>query len=217
MPKLRAIRLAATILALAATSLCTTVVSAAVVSAPAVAAAAVSVAPKSTAADVTRSADLATSSVSMSVSELVFAKVRGTITITSASIVTPAATNVPRQVDVTLDATSTSTGDPQRNADLRSGKFFDAEHYPTITFNSGQIVGTNPAKFQVHGNLTIRGISRPITFDTHVAGTRTDANGKLHVRYVAVGSFRRSSYGITYARGIVGDNVTLNVVIDAVG
>jgi polyisoprenoid-binding protein YceI len=216
MPQFHAIRLAATILALAATSLCTTVVSAAVVSAPAVAAG-VSVAPKSAAADVTRSADLASSSVSMSVSELVFAKVRGTIAITSASIVTPAATNVPRQVDVTLDATSTSTGDPKRNADLRSGKFFDAEHYPTITFNSGQIVGTNPAKFQIHGNLTIRGISRPITFDTHVAGTRTDANGKLHVRYVAVGSFRRSSYGITYARGIVGDNVTLNVVIDAVG
>jgi polyisoprenoid-binding protein YceI len=165
--------------------------------------------------EITRSADLANSSVSLTVSQL-FSPVHGTIAITSASIVTPASTDVPRKVEVTLASASTTSGDPQRDAELRSGKFFDAARYPTITFASGRIVGTNPAKFTIAGNLTIKGISRPITFDTHVAGTTTDADGKQHVRYVAVGSFRRSAYGITYARGIVGDNVTLNVVIDAV-
>jgi polyisoprenoid-binding protein YceI len=167
-------------------------------------------------AQITRSADLANSRVSLTVSRLLFSRVHGTIAITSASIVTPAATEVPRKVEVTLDAASTTSGDPQRDADLRSGKFFDAAHYPTITFTSAQIVGTDPAKFTIAGSLTIKGISRPIAFDTRVAGTSTDSGGKQHVRYAAVGSFRRSAYGITYARGIVGDNVVLNVVIDAV-
>ncbi len=170
----------------------------------------------STPAQITRSADLANSRVSLTVSRLFFSRVRGTIAITSASIVTPAATEVPRKVEVTLDAASTTSGDPQRDADLRSGKFFDAARYPTITFTSGQIFGTNPAKFTIVGTLTIKGITRPIAFDTHVAGTNIDSSGKQHVRYAAVGSFRRSAYGISYARGFVGDNITLNVVIDAV-
>jgi polyisoprenoid-binding protein YceI len=170
----------------------------------------------STPAQITRSADLANSRVSLTVSRLFFSRVHGTIAITSASIVTPAATEIPREVHVTLDAASTTSGDPQRDAELRSGKFFDAARYPRITFTSGQIFGTNPAKFTIAGSLTIKGISRPITFDTHVAGTSTDSSGKQHVRYAAVGSFRRSAYGITYAHGFVGDDVTLNVVIDAV-
>ncbi|MBV8371559.1 MAG: YceI family protein [Candidatus Eremiobacteraeota bacterium] len=166
--------------------------------------------------EITRSADLASSSVSLTVSQLFFSRVHGTIAITSASIVTPAATEVPRKVDVALDAASTTSGDPQRDADLRSGKFFDAARYPTVTFTSDRIVGTDPARFTIAGNLTIKGISRPISFETRVTGTSTGSDGKQHVRYVAVGSFRRSAYGITYARGIVGDNVTLHVVIDAV-
>ena len=167
-------------------------------------------------AEIKRSVDLANSSVSLTVSQLFFSRVHGTIAITSASIVTPATTEIPRKVEVTLDASSTTSGNPQRDADLRGGKFFDAARYPTIIFTSAQVVGTNPAKFTIAGSLTIHGISRPISFETHVAGTSTDVNGKQHIRYVAVGSFRRSAYGITYARGIVGDNVSLNVVIDAV-
>ena len=170
----------------------------------------------STPAQITRSADLANSRVSLTVSQLFFSRVHGTIAITSASIVTPAATEIPREVEVTLDAASTTSGDPQRDADLRSGKFFDAARYPTITFTSARVLGTNPAKFTILGNLTIKGISRPIAFDTHVAGTSTDSSGKQHVRYAAVGGFHRSAYGITFARGIVGDDVTLNVLIDAV-
>ena len=65
--------------------------------------------------------------------------------------------------------------------------------------------------------LTMHGVTGSITSTTRTRpGVRGDASGKRRVHYDAVGSFRRSDYGMTYARGVVGNVVKLNVTVEAV-
>ena len=166
-------------------------------------------------ADTVWSADTSRSAVSLSVSHLLVSKISGAIPIASATVVTDEGALAPHLVDVILDSASLTTHDAKRDADLRSERFFDAAHHPTILFESRRVTETGPLTFTVEGTLTMRGVSRPISFDTRIGALRVDGD-KRRVRYEATGRFRRSEYGMTYARGIVGDVVTLDVVIEAV-
>jgi polyisoprenoid-binding protein YceI len=167
------------------------------------------------AGDVVWSADRTRSGVTLSVSRLLAPKVTGEIPIATGRIVTADGALAPHLVDVILDSTALTTHDMRRDADLRSGRFFDVTRYPTIAFASARVRETGPLTFTVDGALTIRGISRPIRFDAHIGDLRFEG-AKRYVRYEAVGRFRRSDYGMNDARGIVGDVVALDVVIEAV-
>lgn len=167
-------------------------------------------------ADVVWSVDPAGSSVALSAAELVVAKVAGTIPIASGKIVTPGGTQAPSRVDVVLQAAALTTHDAKRDADLRSDHFFDVARFPQITFASDRVRATGARTFAIDGRLTMRGMTRPITFDARATGVRDDASGKRRVHYDAVGRFRRSDYGMTYARGVVGNVVKLSVTIEAV-
>jgi polyisoprenoid-binding protein YceI len=156
------------------------------------------------------------SSVTLSVSRFLGAKITGTIPIQSARVVTSGGAAAPLSVSATLDAAQLDTHDPQRDAQLRGGEFFDAALYPTISFTSERVTATGPDAFTIDGRLTMRGVTHDLQLDGHFAGLRTDAEGKQHATYEATGSFHRSDYGMTYARPIVSNNVQLNVNIEAV-
>ena len=168
------------------------------------------------AANVVWSVDPAGSTVTLSAKELVVAKVGGTIPVTSGTIVTAGGVTAPSRVDVVLRAGGLTTHDAKRDADLRSDRFFDVARYPQITFVSDRVRTTGPQAFAIDGRLTMHGVTRPITFDAHATGVRSDATGKRRVHYDAVGSFRRGDYGMTYARGVVGNVIKLNVTLEAV-
>jgi polyisoprenoid-binding protein YceI len=156
------------------------------------------------------------SSVSLSVSRLLGAKVTGTIPIESARVVTHGGAAAPLSVNATLDAAQLNTGDSQRDAQLRGGQFFDVALFPTISFSSERVTATGADTFTIDGRLTMRGVTHDLRLEGHLAGLRTDAQGKQHATYEATGSFRRTDYGMTYAPIIVGNNVQLNVDIEAV-
>jgi polyisoprenoid-binding protein YceI len=157
------------------------------------------------------------SSVTLSVSRLLSAKITGTIPIESATVVTTGGSAVaPFSVNATLDASRLNTHDSQRDAQLRGDRFFDVARFPTITFVSDRVTATGPDTFAIDGGLTMRGVTHELRLDGHFAGLRTDANGRQYTRYEATGSFRRTDYGMTYAPIIVGNNVQLNVDIEAV-
>jgi polyisoprenoid-binding protein YceI len=156
------------------------------------------------------------STVALSASELVVAKVAGTIPVASGEILTAGGMKPPTRVDIVLRAAGLTTRDAKRDADLRSDRFFDVARYPRILFASDRVVATGTQTFTIDGQLTLHGVTRPIRFDARTTGVRNDANGKRRVHYDAVGSFRRSDYGMTYARGVVGNVVKLTVAIEAV-
>jgi polyisoprenoid-binding protein YceI len=73
-------------------------------------------------------------------------------------------------VDVQVEATSVDTHNKLRDAHLRSAAFFDVKKHPTITFTSTNIEHVSDQDYQVTGNLTLHGVTRPITFDVHYRG-----------------------------------------------
>jgi len=165
-------------------------------------------------ADVTWSGDGAHSSVSLSVSHMLLSKINGAMPIASATMITADGDTIPRSVDVALNAASLSTGDAQRDVELRSDHFFDCARFPSIAFVSRRVVGATPTTFSIEGELTLHGVTRALTLDGRVAGLTRDGT-RRRVRYEATGRFRRSDYGMSYARGIVGNDVRLDVVIEA--
>ncbi|MDB5072541.1 MAG: hypothetical protein JWM87_3652 [Candidatus Eremiobacteraeota bacterium] len=172
--------------------------------------------PAPAVADVVWSADTARSGVTMSVSQLLVSKIAGTIPFKSATIVTNEDESAPLLVDTMLNASALTTHDPQRDAQLRSDRFFDVARFPTITFASERIVETGPRTFDIEGVLTMRGVTHPLTFNARLAALTHDPNGARRLRYEASARFRRSDYGMVYGRGIVGNDVKLDVVLEAV-
>jgi polyisoprenoid-binding protein YceI len=159
----------------------------------------------------------AQSNVALSVSRLLSAKITGTLPIESATVVTNGdGAAAPLSVNATLDASRLDTRDSQRDAQLRGDQFFDVARFPTITFASERVTATGPDTFAIDGSLTMRGITHGLRLDGRFAGLRTDANGRQYVHYEATGSFRRTDYGMTYAPIVVGNNVQLDVDIEAV-
>ncbi|MFJ7072207.1 YceI family protein [Streptomyces sp. NPDC098781] len=74
------------------------------------------------------------------------------------------------RVEATVDATEVYTGQPQRDAHLRSSDFFDVEHHPTWTFVASHVQQLSTTEFEVGGDLTVRGITRPVLFDVSYLG-----------------------------------------------
>ena len=100
-------------------------------------------------------------------------------------------------VEVTMQAASLDTRSEQRDAHLRSPDFLDVETYPAVTFRSTRISGTKD-EFQLTGDLTIRGVTRPITLDVTFEGEGKDPWGGTRASFSAKGKFDRRDFGLTW-------------------
>ena len=109
-------------------------------------------------------------------------------------------------VALTIDAASIRTNNPDRDAHLRSADFFDVDRYPTITFESKDVTALGDDRYRVAGELTIKGITRPVELDLTYQGTCVDPYGQLRVGFEGSGSVKRSDWGLTW-----------NVVLEAGG
>jgi len=119
-----------------------------------------------------------------------FAELEGTIVADEANI-------GDSTVEVTMQAASLDTRSEQRDAHLRSPDFLDVETYPTVTFRSTRIEGTKD-EFQLTGDLTIRGVTRPITLDVTFEGEGKDPWGGTRASFSAKGKFDRRDFGLTW-------------------
>ena len=115
------------------------------------------------------------SEVTFSVRHMMISKVRGSFGVKSATITAPAN---PLDVSLTasVDVASIDTGDEGRDNHLRSADFFDVATFPTIDFVSTG-VRADGGDFLVDGDLTIRGVTKPVTFEVEFGGFGTDPWG----------------------------------------
>ena len=124
-------------------------------------------------------------------------------------------------VEVTMQAASIDTRSEQRDGHLRSPDFLDVENYPTVTFRSTRVEGTKD-EFQLTGDLTIRGVTRPITLDVTFEGEGKDPWGGTRASFSAKGKFDRRDFGLTWnvaleTGGIlVSNEVKINIEAQAV-
>jgi polyisoprenoid-binding protein YceI len=103
-------------------------------------------------------------------------------------------------LEVVIDVSTVDTKDPNRDAHLLSGEFFDVEHYPTIHFRSTEVrAGVGETEWKVDGNLTIRGITRSVTVDVQFLGAGTDPWGNRRIGFSGVvPEVDREGWGLTW-------------------
>jgi polyisoprenoid-binding protein YceI len=134
--------------------------------------------------------------------------VRGTFTEFAGTIVV-AEDPTQSTVEVQAKAATITTGTPDRDAHLRSPDFLDAEQYPLVTFVSTALE-PNGGRWKLTGDLTIRGISRPVTFDMTFEGAATDPYGNTKVAFTAVGEIERKDWGLTWNVALEGGGVLVS-------
>jgi polyisoprenoid-binding protein YceI len=122
-------------------------------------------------------------------------KVRGSFTKVEGQIVT-AANPLESSATATIDMDSLSTGNEQRDSDVKSENFLDTANHPTMTYRSTGIRSVG-GEIIVDGDLTIKGITHPVSLKVEVNGFGPDPYGGTRAGLSATGEINRTDYGIT--------------------
>jgi polyisoprenoid-binding protein YceI len=125
------------------------------------------------------------------------------------------------KVDLTIQAASIDTRNADRDGHLRSNDFFDMETYPEISFSSTgvEVVGD---EYRVTGDLTIKGVTKPVTVDFEYTGTAIDPYNNTRVGFEGTTTVNRKDWGVSWnapleAGGVlVGEKIVLEFEISAI-
>jgi polyisoprenoid-binding protein YceI len=156
--------------------------------------------------------DPAHSSAQFAVKHLAISTVRGAFTKVNGSIQLDDKDVTKSTVDVTIEVNSVDTRVDARDKDLRSDHFFDAEHFPSITFKSKKVEQVAPGKLRVTGDLTIRGTTKEVALDVDgPTAPVKDPWGNQRIGINASSKITRQDFGITYGPGMIGDEVSITI------
>jgi polyisoprenoid-binding protein YceI len=145
--------------------------------------------------------DPAHSSVNFQVTHMVISKVNGkfndftsTITFDGKDVSTGIA-------KLTVKTASIDTGNEQRDTHLKSPDFFDAEKYPDMSFKSTKVIKGEGQKFQLIGTLTMRGVTKEVTFNCEFTGT-VDVQNTMKAGFSATTRINRQDFNISWSKSI---------------
>ncbi len=121
-------------------------------------------------------------------------------------------------VTATIDITSVDTNQPERDSHLLSPAFFGATAHPQMTFRSTAVRNAGDDRYQLHGDLTINGVTKPIALDVAFNGSETSPlDDRLHVGFSATAEVLRIDYGIDFnmplgaGKWLLGNTVTVHL------
>lgn len=97
------------------------------------------------------------------------------------------------EIDITIQVGSINTNNGDRDGHLKSGDFFDAEQFPTITFKSTKITDS-----EITGDLTIKGTTKPVTLSYAFNGIAKDPWGATRAGFAATGEVNRADFGVSF-------------------
>jgi polyisoprenoid-binding protein YceI len=126
------------------------------------------------------------------------------------------------QLELTIQAASIDTSNADRDAHLRSNDFFDMESHPEIRFVSTSVDTVGPDRYRVTGDLTIKGVTKPVTVDFDYTGTAVDPYGNQRVGFEGQTTVNRKDWGVNWnaaldAGGVlVGEKVVLEFDVSAI-
>lgn len=166
--------------------------------------------------------DPAHSGINFAVRHMVLAKVRGRFGGWSGDLQLDPGDLTRSRVAVEVEAASIDTGVAERDTHLRSPDFFDVERFPSLSFRSTRIEALGESRYQLHGELTIRDVTRNVVFEVEYAGTAVDPWGNERMAFAASTSIRRKDYGLTWnqvleAGGVlIGDKIDIELDVQAI-
>ena len=114
-------------------------------------------------------------------------------------------------LDVSIDATQLKSEDNVTTGRLKGKDFFYVDKYPTVRFEGTQLSMTNSTSGVVHGDLTARGVTRPVALNVVFSEPPALANGKQAIRLTGVTTINRKDFGMTAYSLVVGKKVSITI------
>lgn len=165
--------------------------------------------------------DKAHSEVGFTVKHMMISKAKGTFDNFDAKINADVEDLTNAEIEVTIDVASINTRNSDRDDHLRSADFFDAENYPNITFVAKDIKKSGEGDYEVVGDLTLKGTTKPATLDVTFEGQSKDPmSGNLAAGFSGTTSINRKEFGLTWNASLetggvlVGEDVKIHFELE---
>jgi len=159
--------------------------------------------------------DSAHSAAQFAVRHMMVSTVRGEFGKLSGSAVYDPQNPSAASIEVTIDATTINTREQRRDEHLRSADFFDVAKYPTITFKSKQVKPLGNGKMEVHGDLTMHGVTREVVLDVSgLSPEIKDQRGNARIGASATTRLNRRDFGLNWNRAIETGGVVVADEVD---
>ena len=166
--------------------------------------------------------DPAHSRAAFAVKHMMFTTVRGHFKVLSGHVHIDEQSPASSLVDAQVETASIDTGDANRDNHLRSPDFFDAQQFPTMTFKSTSVEPLGGNEYNVTGDLTMHGVTRPVTLKAEYGGQGKTPFGTLVAGLSAKGKINRKDWGLNWnapleAGGwLVGEDVNIEIDLEVV-
>ena len=166
--------------------------------------------------------DLSHSLVQFSVRHMMLSKAKGEFQKFSGTINLDESNPANTTVDITIDANSINTRDEKRDAHLRSADFFNTEVYPTLHFSSSNVEVTGDSTAKLHGNLTIRDVTKPVVLNVEFVGKSKSPWGTENYGFEAKTKFNRKDWNLEWNVALetggllVGEEVSIEIELELV-
>ncbi len=146
--------------------------------------------------------DEAHSTVRFWVRHLMISKVHGELHDVTGTVEYNAADLAATKIDVVINANSITTKNDQRDGHLKSGDFLDVEKFPTITYKSTSVTKTADNEFDVVGDFTLHGVTKPVTLKAEISDEVPNPYGGFKVGVSAKGEINREDFGVTWNQAL---------------
>jgi polyisoprenoid-binding protein YceI len=166
--------------------------------------------------------DRAHSDVHFTVRHMVISKVRGRFQKWDGTLAYDPDNPASSRVEITIDAASIDTNDEKRDGHLRSADFLNAEKHPSLTFKSTKIEPKGKDKFLLHGDLTIRDVTKPVAIEVEHLGQAKDPWGQTKALFSGKLTIQREEFGAKWNQALeaggvlVGKNVDIDIELQAI-
>ncbi|MDD5305144.1 MAG: YceI family protein [Elusimicrobia bacterium] len=126
------------------------------------------------------------------------------------------------KVDATIDPASINTDNDKRDAHLKSADFFDVAKFPAMTFKSTKVTDLKGGTAKLHGDLTMRGVTKAVVLDLEIGGVAKDPWGNSRAGFTAAGTINRKDFGIVWNKTLdagglmLGEDVAISLDVEAV-
>jgi polyisoprenoid-binding protein YceI len=166
--------------------------------------------------------DQAHSQIQFTVRHMMISKVRGWFEKFDGTIELNEQEPGKSSVDIHIEANSINTREPQRDGHLRSPDFLDAEKHPYLTFKSQRVEVLDSMHAKLYGDLTIKGIARPVVLEVEYTGQAKSPFGGTSFGFNGHTVFNRKDWGLEWNRALetggmlVGDDITVDIELELI-
>lgn len=166
--------------------------------------------------------DAAHSGINFSVRHMVVSKVRGRFAQFGGKVQLDPSDLARMTVDVEIEAASIDTGTPARDVHLRSADFLDTENHPRLRYRSQRVEPLAEGRYRMYGDLSIRGVTRPVELEVEYGGRAVDPWGNERAGFTARTKLDRKDFGLTWNQALeaggvlVADRVDIDIELELV-